>query len=273
MTELVFIEGISGVGKSTMVSRIAKDLKQQGYEIKAYLESDFANPIDFYSTAWLTDAEYETLCFKHASERSAIRRYTIRVKNGKLIRYYNQEEPLFQEPLLSELKEKEFCYKPEHLVPFAEYTSIYESVWELFAAGIDETYDFILFDGSLLHHPMNDMMRNYHVAGEQAVSYIVTLLNALGNRKRYIFYLKTGDVASQLKKAHANRKQHVPTEEEIDFWEKRQENDRIVLEKLNENMVIFDVSDNGWEQARKRMEKLIGDQSNRVGNEMIEKRK
>ena len=58
MTELVFIEGISGVGKSTMVSRIAKDLKQQGYEIKAYLESDFANPIDFYSTAWLTDAEY-----------------------------------------------------------------------------------------------------------------------------------------------------------------------------------------------------------------------
>ncbi len=30
MTELIFIEGISGVGKSTMVSRIAKDLKRQG---------------------------------------------------------------------------------------------------------------------------------------------------------------------------------------------------------------------------------------------------
>ena len=51
MTELIFIEGVSGVGKSTMVSKIAKDLEEQGYKIKAYLEFDFANPIDFYSTA------------------------------------------------------------------------------------------------------------------------------------------------------------------------------------------------------------------------------
>ena len=181
MTELIFIEGVSGVGKSTMVSKIAKDLEEQGYKIKAYLEFDFANPIDFYSTAWLTEAEYEALCFRHISERSAIWRYTICVKNGKLIKYYNQDKPLFQEPLLSELKEKEFCYKPEHPVSFAEYTSIYESVWKVFAAGVDEAYDFILFDGSLLHHPINDMMRNYHIAGEQAVSHIVTLLHALGN--------------------------------------------------------------------------------------------
>ena len=257
MTELIFIEGVSGVGKSTMVSKIAKDLEEQGYKIKAYLEFDFANPIDFYSTAWMTESEYEALCLKYASERSIIRRYTMCVENGKLIKYYNQDEPLFQEPLLSELKEKEFCYKPEHPVSFAEYTSIYESVWKLFATGGDEAYDFILFDGSLLHHPINDMMRNYHITGEQAVSHIVTLLNALGNRKRYIFYLKTEDVASQLKKAHVNRKQHEPTEKEIDFWEKRRENDRIVLEKLNESIEIFDVSNDGWEQARKRMEGIL----------------
>lgn len=114
-----------------------------------------------------------------------------------------------------------------------------------------------LLDGSLLHHPINDMMRNYHITGEQAVSHIVTLLNALGNRKRYIFYLKTEDVGAQLKKAHVNRKQHEPTEKKIDFWKKRRENDRIVLEKFNESVEIFDVSNDGWEQARKRMKKIL----------------
>ena len=54
-----------------------------------------------------------------------------------------------------------------------------------------------------------------------------------------------------------NRKQHEPTEKEIDFWEKRRENDRIVLEKLNESIEIFDVSNDGWEQARKRMEGIL----------------
>jgi len=65
------------------------------------------------------------------------------------------------------LMKKEFCYNPVDLVPLNEYTNAYKEVWSNFASALDDKFDFIIFDGSLLHHPINDMMRNYNITGEQ----------------------------------------------------------------------------------------------------------
>jgi deoxyadenosine/deoxycytidine kinase len=51
VTELVFIEGVLGVGKSTMVHMLTDELKSLGYAVKEYLEFDYTNPVDFYCTA------------------------------------------------------------------------------------------------------------------------------------------------------------------------------------------------------------------------------
>ena len=59
MTKLIFIEGVSGVGKSTMVQTLQKELTGLGYKVKSYLEGDYTNPIDFYYTAYFTAHEYE----------------------------------------------------------------------------------------------------------------------------------------------------------------------------------------------------------------------
>lgn len=76
---------------------------------------------------------------------------------------------MFADPPLSELVRSEFCYKPAHPVPLCEYTAILTEVWRGFSESLDGTYDFILFDGFLLHHPLNDMIRNYHAAEEQGL--------------------------------------------------------------------------------------------------------
>ena len=57
MTELIFLEGVSGIGKSTMARMLADELTAAGCRVRAYLEFDFTNPIDFYCTAYLTADE------------------------------------------------------------------------------------------------------------------------------------------------------------------------------------------------------------------------
>ncbi|MBR4000090.1 MAG: hypothetical protein IKI93_17300, partial [Clostridia bacterium] len=191
MTELIFIEGVSGIGKSTMVRALAEELRAAGHRVQAYVEFDFTNPIDFYCTAYLTADEYNALCRAYPDDADTIRKYTIPAGDVCLVRYYNEDTPLFEKPLRDELVRHEFCYHPSHLVSLEDYTAAYRHVWENFAGGIDDSLDYLLFDGSLLHHPINDMMRNYHVTGEQAVPHVTTLLRALGSRKRRIFYLET----------------------------------------------------------------------------------
>ena len=265
MPELVFIEGVSGVGKSTMTRALAEDLRALGYSVREYLEFDYTNPIDFYSTAYFSLKEYNTLCAVHLQIADLIRENTVCAGNAMLVRYYDQDTPLFSGPLLADLAEHEFCYHPKHLVPLAKYSAAYEAVWRNWAANLDETYDFFIFDGSLLHHPINDMMRNYGVDGEGALPHILTLLRALGSLKRHIFYIKTDQIGKQLAKAHLDRNQDIPTEQQIAFWEQRYQNDQIVLQNIPEETQCFDVSAGNWGAVRGQILKQLT--QNGIGGE------
>ena len=253
MPELVFVEGVSGVGKSTMVKLLTQDLRAQGYAVRGYVEFDYTNPIDFYCTAYFPIEQYEKLCEDHPSSADSIRTNTVYAGEARLVRYYDEDTPLFEEPLLSKLTRREFCYKPEYLIPLEQYTSAYREVYRRWASELDETYDFILFDGSLLHHPINDMMRNYGIDGEGAISHIRALLDSLGSIKRHIFYLKTDNLRNQLARAHLDRGQGTPTEEQYAFWEKRYQNDSIVLQNIQEEYEICDISAGNWESVRKQI--------------------
>ena len=253
LPEIVFIEGVSGVGKSTMVKTLAGELRRLGYSVRDYVEFDYTNPIDFYCTAYLLPEQYEKLCRDYPLSADIIRANTIPAGKAKLVRYFDEDTPLFEEPLLSELALCEFCYKPKQLVPIEEYSSAYREVWRQWVSMLDKSCDFFLFDGSLLHHPINDMMRNYGVDGEGALPHVRSLLDSLGDIKRHIFYLKTGNIRGQLKRAYRDRGQDTPAEEQIRFWESRYENDRTVLRGISEEYEIFDVSAGNWVEVRKEI--------------------
>lgn len=253
MPELIFIEGVSGVGKSTLTKMLAEDLRALGYSVREYIEFDYTNPIDFYCTAYFSLEEYNSLCAAHLQFADLIRENSVCAGNAMLVRYYNQDVPLFSGPLLSDLAQHEFCYHPKQLISLEEYSAAYEAVWRNWAANLDDTYDFLLFDGSLLHHPINDMMRNYGVDGEGGLPHILTLLRSLGQLKRHIFYIKTNQIGEQLTKAHLDRNQDVPTEKQINFWEQRYQNDQLVLQNLPEKTQVFDVSSGNWDAVRDRI--------------------
>lgn len=249
MPTILFIEGVSGVGKSTLVCRLTERLRTQGYSVQSWVEFDFTNPIDFYCTAYLSSDEYEDLCHRYPESVEALRRYTVAAADVRLVRYYNEDTPLFEQPLLSELWDREFCYEPKNPVSLSEYTRIYQAVWRQYFSALGQETDFLIFDGSLLHHPINDMMHNYHADKGQILCHIRQLLGALGSLERTIYYLRTDDIAAQLARAHADRGQNPPSSEAVDFWRQRYENDLFVLHSIEEEYRILDVSNDSWNEA------------------------
>lgn len=256
MTQILFIEGVSGVGKSTLVSRLTERLRTQGYSVKSWVEFDFTNPIDYYCTAYYLSDEYENLCSRYPASVETLRQYTVSADDVRLVRYYNEDTPLFDQPLLSELWNREFCYEPKNPVPLSEYTRVYQAIWRQYFSVLGQETDFLIFDGSLLHHPINDMMRNYHADKEQILCHIRQLLSVLGSLERKIYYLRTDDIAVQLAKAHADRGQNPPSAEYVDFWRQRYENDQFVLQSIDEDFQIFDVSRIGWNEV---LEMILSD--------------
>ncbi len=253
MTEIIFIEGVSGVGKSTMVQALSRELTNSGYKVKAYLEGDCKNPIDFYNTAYYSIYEYEKLCNKYGSSIDAISENTIMTENARLVRYGNEKTFIFDEPLLSELAENELCYHPKKTISIDKYISVYTEIWKNYQREVNEEVDFAIFDGSLLHHPLNDMINNYRINEQQAVRYISALLNTLELSKKYIFYLKTNNIPQQLRTARKERGQNEPTKIQIEYWKKRYEYEMSVLSAIDEKYQILDISDNGWNLARKEI--------------------
>jgi hypothetical protein len=123
--------------------------------------------------------------------------------------------------LLGILRKHEFCLKPINLVALSEYTRVYKSVWEQFAKNVSRPLDYMIFDGSLLHHPINDMINNYNISGEQAVSHVNKLIEAVNILSPQVIYLSSNNVAERLRKAQLSRKKQPPSAERIQFWEKR----------------------------------------------------
>ena len=157
--QLIFVEGVSGVGKTTMARQLCEKLSDSGFFADCYLEFYFANLIDFYCTAYFTQDEYANLLDNHGEFAADIQNNTIVAEDIRLVRYYKRETPFFPEPLLDIFRKHEFCWKPSNLFPISEYTRVYKSVWEQFAQKENKHTDYLIFDGSLFHHSINGILR------------------------------------------------------------------------------------------------------------------
>ncbi len=249
MTKLIFIEGISGVGKSTTARAVAEALRSRGAAVRLYLEGDGRNPLDFYAAAYLAADEFSALCERFPGDAATLRTNATAAGDAFLVRYRDGDAELFAEPLCAELAAHEFSYKPPRPIPLERFTDAYGHVRRGFARSLEcDPTDYCVFDGSLLHHPLGDLIRNYDASPEQAVLHIKVLLNALSGVNFEVFYLFSSDPASRLHAARAARGQSPASRETLDFWLRRAELDAFVLRRCLPHAARLDISD-GWQAA------------------------
>jgi hypothetical protein len=248
MTRLIFIEGVSGAGKSTSAKALAERLR----DVKHYAEGDISNPVDFYAAAYFSAEDYDNFLSEYAQFADKIRKRTVAADDVRLVRYMDGKTPLFSAPLSSALRRREFCWNPGECVPFAEYRRVMETLWCGFAQRADLP-DYVVFDGSLLHHTVNDMRHNYGASVREIAAHIGTLLDAVSALNPTVFYLRPESIRASLINARTSRRERAATEEDVAFWDERGRVDTAVLAELRADVYVLDVAIGGWGEVVERM--------------------
>ena len=193
---IYFIEGISGVGKTTTTTLLQEKLHNSGHDAYCYLEGAPDNPLDPFGGT----------------------------------------------------------YPPA--MPLSSFSETYLKCWRNFA-GEHIKQDFLLIlDGTLFHHQINDMLREYNAPDDVIINHLSALLHVIQQFNPVVFYLSTDDVGQRLHQARASRNQSVPTEEGIAFWENRKRVDLHALAALPVKSHIFAV-DNGWDMPLETMVSIL----------------
>ena len=247
--KIIFLEGVSGVGKSTTVDQLGKILHEQGYATRGYLEGDPESPLDLCWVAYLTNEAFEDLLSANPLCADALSKNSICRDDYVLLRYQVGSAGLYSTALNATLREHEFCYRPSNCPPFAQFKAVFHDQWAQFAANAGENWDYLIFDGSLIGHMASDMLRNYRATVEEMAAFLETLVQTIRHFQPIVFYLSSSDVGGRLQKARHSRGQSPATCESIEFWCKREQVDRQILRGLSVESHILDISDGQWDEA------------------------
>lgn len=125
MKNIIFIEGVSGVGKSTTVYELNERLQNLGYSVKYYVEGDPCSPLDLCWTAYLTIAEYERIITSYPMLADELSKNIILAKDYILLRYQIGRKGLYSKDLNDELRKREFCYSSTNAVPLDEFIKVF----------------------------------------------------------------------------------------------------------------------------------------------------
>ncbi|MEA4823868.1 MAG: hypothetical protein VB111_07140 [Clostridiaceae bacterium] len=244
---LIFVEGVSGVGKSTTTTALCKKLRDMGYSTACYLEGDINSPVDSFWSACLTKAEYDHIRLTYRDFAYEISDNGINGDNYILVRYQDLKRKYYSPELYEYLKEREFCYNPARPLPLVNYMEVFSDIWRRFAKSVQTTRDIVILDGSFLHHQINDLIRNYNATEDDIVRHLAELLRSVRSLNPVVFYLSSQEVGDRLRKAQDSRGKSEPTKKEITFWEKRKDMDLRVLNELSVESHIVDVTCNNWD--------------------------
>ena len=200
MNNIVFIEGVSGVGKTTTTTLLRDKLQGMGYDAECCLEGAGDNPLDPFGGT----------------------------------------------------------YPPK--IPLEEFSDTYLKCWRDFAESQFKKDSMLILDGTLLHHQINDLIREYGASDEIITSYLSNLLQLIQRFSPTIFYLSSGNVGQRLAQARKSRGASIPTEEKIAFWENRKRVALYVLDRLPIESRILNV-DGGWDAILETMTEHLASNS------------
>lgn len=250
MTNAVFVEGVSGIGKSTTVRKLRDALRSCGYRAECFAEGDPNHPLDLCWVAYLDVPDYEKLLEAYPSFSDALQKNVVYRGDYVLLRYQIGQTPLFSGELDGGLRGREFCYNPVNaFVPLKRFTEIFVRMWDHFARCEGARCDYAIFDASLVTHMTNDLIRNYGASDDELVGHLEELLRAIRGLNPVIFYLSSDDVRRRLIRARKSRGQTHPDGAKIAYWEGRKRKDLSILPRLSAKSRIIRIENDDWDSV------------------------
>jgi thymidylate kinase len=112
MKNIIFIEGVSGVGKTTTVTLLAKKLQDLGYSVSYHLEGEPDSPLDLCWVAYMSKSEYEIILNTYTDFTKKLSSNITSIGDDIILHYKVGETKLYSLELYNVLSKHEFCYKP-----------------------------------------------------------------------------------------------------------------------------------------------------------------
>ena len=103
MRKIIFVEGVSGVGKSTMAVKLCDAIIGHGFRAAFHLEGDADNPVDLFNCAYLSKAGFLQLLQDYLSDTDALMNNSISETDYVLVRYGDRNMTYFNSPLFDAL--------------------------------------------------------------------------------------------------------------------------------------------------------------------------
>jgi hypothetical protein len=258
MKRLFFIEGVSGVGKSTTAGMLCHELRSRGLAARCYLEGDPDNPVDLFGCAYLTVEHFAGVLKQYHNEADKLLKNSIRTDDYALVRYRGRSADHFRGQLLDWLRNREGFYRTANPVPPDCYTKVFVDCWRRYLGSEAMDEDIAIFDGCLLYHRINDLVSNYDASDQQIIEHLNALLSVIFPHRSYLFYLSAQDVGQRLMEVRKARGDAPVTPERIAVETSRKRRQQAVLEQLPIEKKVFDISD-GWDSAIGEMLRIIVD--------------
>lgn len=179
-TNLLFIEGIPGSGKTTLAKRLYDKLQAE-YVVDLRLEGEL-HPIDVCWCSILTPVEYHDLCNTYHRYQQEIEAHTKQVHGHYITAYTNVhvDDPTFYHYL----NQKEL-FQVQDLQVFKEfYLSLYKDFNKTF-----KTDTLYLFECVFLQNHINEHILKYDTPFEELIQYFNDLLDEIPLLQPTLLYL------------------------------------------------------------------------------------
>lgn len=185
----VYVEGIQGMGKSTLVNRIAAAIP----EMKVCREGDYS-PVDLAWCAWMSEQEYKSILEKYAPIQDEIVKATVREQEHYIIPYTTiiTDLPGFHKDLenyeiyngrktISELKE----------IILTRYKNFTETGY--------------LFECSFFQNIMEDLILFHMLSDEEIVAFYRELYEVMDTENFLLLYLYSDNLEEHIKMIQKER--------------------------------------------------------------------
>ena len=192
----IYVEGIQGMGKSTLVNRIYKEKP----ELYVCREGDYS-PVDLAWCTWLTKEEYEAILEKYAEIRDEIEKYTVEENEHFVIAYTKviTDIPNFHKDL-----ETYEIYNGRK--EFAEWKEIIFNRFEKFRG------TGYLFECAFFQNIMEDLILFHECSEEEIMDFYRELFTRVEKENFRLFYLYSENVAEILQVVKKERSDNAGNE-------------------------------------------------------------
>ena len=192
----IFIEGIQGMGKSTLVNCISREFP----ELHVCREGDYS-PIDLAWCTWMSKEEYEAVLEKYAEIRAEIEMYTVE-ENGYFVVAYTK----ILTDILGFHKDLEQYEIYNGRKEFAEWKEI---VFKRFQNFKGTGY---LFECAFFQNIMEDLILFHESSDEEIIDFYRELFKVLDKENFQLFYLYNENIEDILQVVKKERSDNVGNE-------------------------------------------------------------